>query len=158
MSKGTFKSILALIAFAGILVLVLTRLDILIGVLKNFFKVLTPFVVGFVLAYVLNIPYVFFMNKAFVFMDKEPARIKNKGDEFLVKLRKPLSLIVTYVILFAVIVLLLSIIIPQITNSIQGVIDNFEVYYVSFQEWVFKVAAKFGFEYEFMSEMFEDLN
>ncbi len=158
MSKGTFKSILSLIAFAGILVLVLTRLDILIEVVKNVFKVITPFVVGFVLAYVLNIPYAFFMNKAFAFMDKQPARIKNKGDEFLVKLRKPLSLIVTYVILFAVVVLLLSIIIPQITNSIQGVIDNFEVYYVSFQEWVFKVAAKFGFEYEFMSEMFEDLN
>lgn len=158
MSKGTFKSILSLIAFAGILVLVLTRLDIIITIINDIFKVLTPFLVGFVLAYVLNIPYLFFMNKAFVFMDKEPAKIKNRGDEFLVKLRKPLSLILTYVILFAVVVLLLSIIIPQITNSLQGVIDNFEIYYVSFQEWVFKVAAKFGFEYEFMSEMFEDLN
>ena len=158
MSKGTFKSILSLIAFAGILVLVLTRLDLIIGLIESIIKVLTPFMVGFVLAYVLNIPYVFFMNKAFVFMDKEPSKIRNKGDEFLVKLRKPLSLIFTYVILFAIIVLLLSIIIPQITSSIQGVIDNFEVYYVSFQEWVFGVAAKFGFKYEFMSEMFEDLN
>ena len=70
MSKGTFKSILSLIAFAGILVLVLTRLDLIIGLIESIIKVLTPFMVGFVLAYVLNIPYVFFMNKAFVFMDK----------------------------------------------------------------------------------------
>ena len=129
MSKGTFRSILSLIAFAAIMVLLLTRLDIFVTVVKHIFKVLTPFLVGFVLAYVLNIPYMFFMNKAFVFMDIEPKQIKNKADEFLVKLRKPLSLIITYSILFAVIVFLLSIIIPQITNSLQGVIDNFGVYY-----------------------------
>ncbi|MBQ2603781.1 MAG: AI-2E family transporter [Acutalibacteraceae bacterium] len=158
MSKGTFRSILSLIAFAAIMVLLLTRLDIFVTVVKHIFKVLTPFLVGFVLAYVLNIPYMFFMNKAFVFMDIEPKQIKNKADEFLVKLRKPLSLIITYSILFAVIVFLLSIIIPQITNSLQGVIDNFGVYYTSFQEWVFKVAARFGFEYEFMSDIFADIN
>ncbi|MBQ2347164.1 MAG: AI-2E family transporter [Clostridia bacterium] len=158
MSKGTFRSILSLIAFAAIMVLLLTRLDIFITVVQNIFKVLTPFLVGFVLAYVLNIPYMFFMTKAFGFMEIEPKNIKNKGDEFLVKLRKPLSLIITYAILFAVIVFLLSIIIPQITNSLQGVIDNFGVYYTSFQEWVFKVAARFGFEYEFMSDIFADLN
>ena len=158
MSKGTFRSILSLIAFAAIMVLLLTRLDIFVTVVKHIFKVLTPFLVGFVLAYVLNIPYMFFMNKAFVFMDIEPKQIKNKADEFLVKLRKPLSLIITYSILFAVIIFLLSIIIPQITNSLQGVIDNFGVYYTSFQEWVFKVAARFGFEYEFMSDIFADIN
>ena len=158
MSKGTFRSILSLIAFAAIMVLLLTRLDIFITVVQNIFKVLTPFLVGFVLAYVLNIPYMFFMTKAFGFMEIEPKNIKNKGDEFLVKLRKPLSLIITYAILFAVIVFLLSIIIPQITNSLQGVIDNFGVYYTSFQEWVFKVAARFGFEYEFMSDIFADMN
>ena len=158
MSKGTFRSILSLIAFAAIMVLLLTRLDIFITVVQNIFKVLTPFLVGFVLAYVLNIPYMFFMTKAFGFMEIEPKNIKNKGDEFLVKLRKPLSLIITYAILFAVIVFLLSIIIPQITNSLQGVIDNFGVYYTSFQEWVFKVAARFGFEYEFMSDIFADIN
>ncbi|MBQ2152727.1 MAG: AI-2E family transporter, partial [Clostridia bacterium] len=62
MSKGTFRSILSLIAFAAIMVLLLTRLDIFITVVQNIFKVLTPFLVGFVLAYVLNIPYMFFMT------------------------------------------------------------------------------------------------
>lgn len=158
MSKSIFKSIMTLIAFAGVLVLLLTRLDLIALVFKQIFAVLTPFLVGFIVAYVLNIPYMFFMNKAFKFMDKSPSEQKNKFDEFLAKLRKPLSLILSFAILFAVVVLLLSIIIPQITNSLQGVIDNFGIYYTSFQEWVFRIAAKFGFEYEFMSDIFADIN
>ncbi len=158
MSKSIFKSIMMLIAFAGVLVLLLTRLDLIALVFKEIFAVLTPFLVGFIIAYVLNIPYMFFMNKAFKLMDKSPEEQKNKFDEFLAKLRKPLSLILSYAILFAVVILLLSIIIPQITSSLQGVIDNFGVYYTSFQEWVFRVAAKFGFEYEFMSDIFADIN
>lgn len=158
LSKSIFKSIMTLIAFAGVLVLLLTRLDLIALVLKEIFAVLTPFLVGFIIAYVLNIPYMFFMNKAFKFMDRSPEEQENKVDEFMAKLRKPLSLILSFAILFAVVILLLSIIIPQITNSLQGVIDNFGIYYTSFQEWVFKVAAKFGFEYEFMSDVFADIN
>ncbi len=158
MSKNVFKSIMSLIAFAGVVVLLLTRLELIATVLKNIFAVLTPFLVGFVIAYVLNIPYLFFMNKAFKFMDKPQEEQKGKLDEFFFKLRKPLSLIMSYAILFAVLIFLLSIMIPQITNSVQGVVDNFGVYYTSFQAWVFKIAAKFGFEYEFMSDIFADIN
>ncbi len=158
MSKSVFKSIVMLIAFAGIVVLLLTKLDMIALVFKKIFAVLTPFLVGFIVAYVLNIPYQFFMNKAFKFMDKPPKEQKNKFDEFLAKLHKPLSLIMAYAILFAVVIFLLSIMIPQITTSLQGVIDNFGLYYTSFQDWVFKVAAKFGFEYDVMSDIFADIN
>lgn len=158
MSKSVFKSIMSLIAFAGVLVLLLTRLEYIAIVFNKCISVLTPFLVGFVIAYVLNIPYIFFMNKAFKFMDKPEEQREGRIDEFFFKLRKPLSLIMAYTILFAVIIFLLSIMIPQITNSVQGVIDNFGVYYTSFQDWVFKVAAKFGFEYEFMSDIFADIN
>ena len=158
MSKNVFKSIMSLIAFAGVVVLLLTRLELIATVFKNIIAVLTPFLVGFIISYVLNIPYIFFMNKAFKFMDKPPELQKGKIDEFFAKLRKPLSLIMSYAILFAVVIFLLSIMVPQITNSIQGVVDNFGVYYTSFQGWVFKIAAKFGFEYEFMSDIFADIN
>ena len=158
MSKNVFKSIVLLITFAGIVVLLLTRLEFIANVFKDIFAVLTPFLVGFIIAYVLNIPYIFFMNRAFKFMDKPPEARNGRIDEFFAKLRKPLSLIMSYAILFAVVIFLLSIMVPQITNSIQGVVDNFGVYYTSFQGWVFKIAAKFGFEYEFMSDIFADIN
>ena len=158
MSKSVFKSIVMLIAFAGLVTLLLTRLDLIALFFKEIFAVLTPFLVGFVLAYILNIPYQFFMNKAFKVFDKSEEKNISKVDEFFSKLRKPLSLIMSYAILFAVVILLLSILVPQITNSVERVVNNFGVYYTSFQDWVFKIAAKFGFEYEFMSDIFADIN
>ncbi len=158
MSKSVFRSVAMLLVLAALLVMLLTRLDLLIAAFNNVMSVLTPFIVGFIIAYVLNIPYTFFMNRAFRFMDKKPEERESKLDEFLAKLRKPLSLILSFAILFAVIVLLLSIIIPQITNSIQGVVDNFGIYYASFQEWVFRVAAKLGFKNETMSDVFASIN
>ncbi len=158
MSKSVFRSVALLLVLAAVLVMVLTRLDILIAAFNEVLGVLTPFIVGFIIAYVLNIPYTFFMNRAFRVLDKPIDERKGRLDEFLAKLRKPLSLILSFAILFAVVILLLSIIIPQITNSIQGVVDNFGIYYSSFQQWVFKVAARFGFQTETMSDVFASIN
>ena len=153
-----FRSVALLLFLAALLVMILTRLDIVIAAIQKIFSVLTPFLVGFVLAYILNIPYTFFMNRAFRKLDKPAEERRNRFDDFLARLRKPLSLILSFAILFAVVILLLSIIIPQITNSIQGVVDNFGIYYTSFQEWVFKVAARFGFETETTSDIFASIN
>ncbi len=158
MSKNVFRSVASLLGLAALLVLMLTKLDMIVLGVNKIFSVLTPFIVGFIIAYVLNIPYTFFMERAFIFMDKPPENRKGRWDEFFVRLRKPLSLILSFAILFAAVFLLLSIIIPQITSSIQGVVDNFGVYYTSFQEWVFGVAAKLGFKTETMSELFASIN
>ena len=82
MSKSVFKSIVMLIAFAGLVTLLLTRLDLIALFFKEIFAVLTPFLVGFVLAYILNIPYQFFMNKAFKVFDKSEEKNISKVDEF----------------------------------------------------------------------------
>ncbi len=158
LSKSVFRSVALLLVLAALLVMMLTRLDLIIAAVNELIGVLTPFLVGFIVAYVLNIPYTFFMNRAFVFMDKPPEERKGRLDEFLARLRKPLSLILSFAILFAAVFLLLSIIIPQITSSIQGVIDNFGIYYSSFQQWVFGIAARFGFKTETMSELFASIN
>ena len=147
-----------LLVLAALLVMMLTRLDLIIGFFQKVFAVLTPFIVGFIIAYVLNIPYMFFMNRTFAFMDKPPEQRVSRSDEFLARLRKPLSLILSFAILFAAIILLLSIIIPQLTSSIQGVVDNFGIYYSSFQSWVFSIAAKLGFKSETMSDVFASIN
>lgn len=158
MPKGTFRAIMLLITFAAVLVLLLTRLDVIVLIVSKITSVLTPFLVGFVIAYVVNIPYTFFYNKAFASFDKKPASERSKFDSFLSKIRQPLSLFISFLIFFSIIGLLIGIIVPQVTSSLQRVFDNFELYYISFQEWVFSIAAKFGFQYEFMSDIFADIN
>lgn len=158
MTKGIFRAIMLLITFAAVLVLLLTRLDVIVLIFQKIISVLTPFLVGFVIAYVVNIPYTFFYNKAFAGFDRKPISKRTKFDKLGSKIRQPLSLFVSFLIFFSIIGLLIGIIIPQVANSIQRVFDNFGFYYTSFQEWVFGIAAKFGFQYEFMSDLFADIN
>lgn len=158
MSKGTFKAIMLLITFAGVLVLVLTRLDILISAFSKLLSVLTPFIIGFAVSYIVNKPYMFFYTKAFASMDCSDMENPTKAEKFLSNARKPLSLFVSFALVIAIITLLLGIIIPQVSNSLQSVFENFGEYYTSFQAWVIGIAEKFGFKYEFVSDIFADLN
>ena len=80
MSKSVFRSVAMLLVLAALLVMMLTRLDLIIGFFQKVFAVLTPFIVGFIIAYVLNIPYMFFMNRTFAFMDKPPEQRVSRSD------------------------------------------------------------------------------
>lgn len=158
MTKATFKAIMWLIAFAAALVLLLTRLDLIVLIFNQIVSVLSPFLIGFAIAYVVNIPFTFFYNKAFAGMDKTNKVNRNKWDVFVSRLRTPLSLLVSFALFFSIIALLLGIVIPQVSESLQGFFDNFNTYYISFQEFVFGVAGKFGLKYDVMSDVFADIN
>lgn len=148
-----------LLTFAAVLVLLLTRLDIVVSIITTVIAALYPFFIGFAIAYIINIPFTFFYNKAFASFDSPNKKVKSeKFSAFLSKMRTPLSMLISYAIFFAIIGLLLGIIIPQVTTSLQRVVDNFGEYYTSFQEWVFGITAKFGLQYEFMSDLFADIN
>lgn len=114
------RNILIAIAFAVFLLFIKDHLDVVGGVLTKIMDVLTPFFIGFLLAYILNFPYKFFYNKAFGRMGK-----KNK---IIGKLRKPLSILLTYLIAFAVVVALILIVVPQIAVNITGLVENMPVY------------------------------
>lgn len=157
MNKGTFKAKMWLITFAAVLVLLLTKLDVVASILTTIVAALYPFLIGFLIAYIINIPFTFFYNKAFAPLGNINNRNK-KISIFLSKMRKPLSMLVSYTIFLAIIGLLIGIIVPQVSTSLQQVFDNFGEYYTSFQEWVFGIASRFGFEYEFMSDLFADIN
>ena len=57
MDKKLFRSYLLLITFTVLLVLVITKIDLLAGAAVVLLGLLKPFFIGFALAFVLNIPY-----------------------------------------------------------------------------------------------------
>ena len=86
--------------------------------------VLTPIVYGFGIAYVLSFPYLFLHNKVF-------GRIKKKWFQ---KFNKPLSLILTYVIVIGLVSYLFANLIPQLSESISGLFTDFPSIIKSFKE------------------------
>ena len=109
-----------LITFTVALIFFFIHLSDVWGILSSILKVLTPILYGLVIAYVLNYPYRFFKDKAF--------RKMGTKHKWLSKLRKPLALIVSYFIIFGIVTFLISILIPELSNSVTTLVDNIPSY------------------------------
>ncbi len=159
MTRSMLKSIMTLMLFAAVLVLGLLNLEGIGSGISSFFSVMAPFIIGFIVAYVVNIPYSFFYNKAFVKLEQEKKQKRNKFDEFIARLRMPLSLLVSYVLCLAVIALLIGIIVPQIVENVQTFINSLTSdYLISFQNWLYSLADKFNINPDYVTNILTSFN
>lgn len=122
----SLKTILICIAFTIFLLFIKDNIKDVWRLICNFASILTPFIIGFLFAYILNFPYKFFYTKAF-------AKMGTKRESFA-KLRKPLSIVCTYTIVLALVVFLISILAPQIAVNISSLIESLPDYFESFQK------------------------
>ncbi len=116
----TLKNVLIAIAFTVLLLLVKDNMDVVWGILGNILSILSPFFLGFMIAYILNFPYKFFYGKAFKKMGSK--------HKIWLNLKKPLSVICTYIIFFAVIAALIGIVVPQIAANLSTLYENMPKY------------------------------
>lgn len=76
MEPKKFKSYLGLIAFTVILLFVMLNFGVVWGLLGLVINVVMPFFVGFIIAYLINMPYVFFADKAYKGLDNRGRFLK----------------------------------------------------------------------------------
>lgn len=96
--------------------------------------VLTPFVVGTIIAYLINPMFKFF---DFTFFGKWLHMTKKR------KLRKALSLLLAYIIVFGIITTLIYIIVPQFASSIRSLIDTIGSFSQTVQAWIADLQSHF---------------
>lgn len=94
---------------------------------RVFIGVLSPFIVGAIIAYLINPLYKFL---DFTFFGKWLRMTKKR------KLRKVLSLLVSYIIVFGIIVLIISFVVPQLVSSIASLIDAISGFAATIQTWI----------------------
>lgn len=85
-------------------------------------KMFRPFTFGFVMAYLLNAPMMFFERRAFGFVEKKKRRPK---------LRRSLAVLLTWIVTGAVLTFFSWIVIPQVVVSVEMFIDRVPDYYDS---------------------------
>ena len=88
------------------------------GAIKNFFNIITPFLSGLLLAYLLYIP---------------ASRIEKtfKRSKVFKKRARGISVLLTYIFAILLIILAVNVILPIITNSIVELVSNFQGYWNS---------------------------
>lgn len=77
----TLKNVLICILFTIFLLFVKDNFSVVWNAICMLASILTPFVIGFLFAYILNFPYKFFYSKVFGFLKNKKA--------FFAKMRKP---------------------------------------------------------------------
>ena len=124
---------IALYAFIVIALLIglifaFINIDRINSALRAFFGTISPFIIGFVIAYICNPLYKRLSTYVFKFVDKNKPRPK---------LKKALSIILTYIVLFSLIAIILFIVVPAVSDSIKEL--GAQTYLVG--EWYDNIAS-----------------
>ena len=128
LSKVSIKKIRELIVFTALLVVALWKFDVVLGVLKTIWDIIFPFVLGGAIAFLTNVPMSFLEKKIF-----ENVKKKNK---IVRKLKRPISLILTIVLVVGVIALVMFGVIPQLTRTMGTLVTSINDFIPQMQSWV----------------------
>lgn len=121
------KNYFLLITYAIVLAYVFLNLDTVWNVVVTIIDLIKPFIIGICIAFVLNIPMKFFEEKVVGKLTKEKS-----------KLRRPLSLIITIVVLVGLIIGLMTFVIPQLAESCSTLVKNVPEYVDSLEKFMNK--------------------
>ncbi|MCX7771691.1 MAG: AI-2E family transporter [Clostridia bacterium] len=136
--KGHF----ILVTYAILLYLALSHLSEVLTFLGGLISVITPFIMGILFAYILNILMNFLERRLFYRLDKSKK-------PFLRKLKRPLAIFATFFILIAFITGIILFVVPQLSSSVRTLTSNMESYITSAEKFINDTAASFNLTGEF---------
>ena len=139
LSKKNVKTILGIITFGILLFSATQHLSAVGAFLGGILKIAAPLIVGFCLAFILNIIMVLLEDKLWGFMGKSKKSLVRK-------IQRPVSLVSTIILMLGFIILLLFIIIPALKDSIDLMVAKFPGYYESVVGWIDSVITEFGLD------------
>ncbi len=117
MNRKTVKIWAGLIAFGVILNVIVHNMKGVSAWLGAMLGVLTPIILGFIIAFLLNIPVS--MLEKYVFRKR-----KGRASAILHRFRRPLSITISLVSVVAVLVGVVAIVLPQLTAALTGAISQ----------------------------------
>ena len=114
--------------FTALLVVALWKFDVVLGVLKTIGQIIFPFILGGAIVFVINVPMSFLEKKIFENIKKE-----NKAAR---KLARPVSLLLTIVLVIGVIALVMIGVIPQLTKTMGSLMINITDFIPQIKIWI----------------------
>ena len=128
LSNLSIKKIRELIVFTALLVVDLWKFDVVLGVLKTIGQIIFPFILGGAIVFVINVPMSFLEKKIFENVKKE-----NKAAR---KQARPVSLLLTIVLVVGVIALVMIGVIPQLTKTMGSLMINITDFIPQIKIWI----------------------
>lgn len=131
MKKWIILVLVGVLAFWG-----LNNLELIFDVLGNIYRVFSPFILGFVLAYILNIP----MMKVEYLLKKA---IPDKYEDKYSGLIRLVSIILSILLLVLIIAFVGFLLIPELIENIESLMNNIPAFIESSKDWVINLLDKY---------------
>lgn len=168
LDRKTVRKILFIIAFGILLLVCLQRFEAVLSAVSWIFRLLSPFLVGACIAFILNVPMRFIEGKLFppegwkmrAWRRKKtppgqprpeapPPPDKNaRGWKIREKLRRPVSMILAMAAVLGVVVIVLFLIIPEVGRTLMTLAERAPAFVSSVQGFLTELTEKYPDIYE----------
>ena len=128
LNKDNLKKIRRLILFTIFVLVALWNYELVFDGIQFIWGVISPFVLGGVIAFIVNIPMRFFEEKLF-----DNAKAKKK--KWAEKLARPLSLILALLLIIGIIATVVLIVIPELGNTLFNLGKTMQEFIPKAQAW-----------------------
>lgn len=119
MKSETKKNIILIITYIAIIIFALVNFERILSIIGYIINIFSPFIFGIILAFVLNVLVNFIENKVFG---------KVKSSKAWKKVKRPLSITISFVLIILIIVFIMNLLIPQLKNSVSLFTDSLPSY------------------------------
>ncbi len=137
LDSKNIKKILLIIFLSAIIFAAVFNFAGVLGVISKLVGFVTPIIIALCIAFVLNVFLTGFETKIFIFMDKSKRK-------FIRNLKRPICLVLTYLLALGLISLIVLVIIPDISDTISYIIDKLPVFVVDSRDWLVTTLQKFN--------------
>ena len=137
LNSKTVKKILLIILLGSVAFTAVQNYDRLFSFLGHILGIFSPVITALCIAFVLNVLLTALETKVFKFMD-------NSKKRFIKKAKRPLCLVLTYLLAFGLIVLLIAFIIPDIANTFIYLAERLPSFMTEARVWVEDLLEKFN--------------
>lgn len=137
------KKPIILITYGLLLYFILLNFNMITSFSNNLFALVSPFIWGFALAYLINIPYDFILRRL----------LKGRETDSNFARKKGLAIFLSYVLFLLLIIFSFVLLIPQLIDSVNEFIGNFSSYSSSLEALTNNFINKIQLNTTFLSDL-----
>lgn len=137
LDKKTTRKILGIITFAIVLYFVLQNIETAKSIVGNVFDVISPFIFGVALAFVVNLPMKMFERHLF-----KPKKLKN-GQVKERKFKRPISIMLSFALIILIIAIVIKLVIPQLISVIVMFVKEVPGLAYDIKEWAVNITGQY---------------
>lgn len=120
------RMVMKYVILGAVFILVIFNYQHIFYGISEFWNIISPVVYGFVFSYILNLIMVMY----------EGGWFPETNNEHLLRLRRPISILLALITVIIVIVLVLWLIIPQLISLVQTLLENLPLMITYIQRWI----------------------